>query len=593
MKNEGKPDRRGMFSALRILGMPVFLGCPGGFIGYSLLSILHSMVLTFETISQQQVFDRTAELAAGTAYFRDAVMSVLVLGAVCVGSQILGAIVNIVPDMFLDKIDGKLSYEIHQKVARISPLYFEETKTLNIINKAERGKARAVMFVFMFWMIGTFYIPYFLFMGAYLFTLKPILAVSVILVFVPVMLVQILRTNVFAKLEDASVSVRRQNSYYESCIVSRDCFKETRQLGAFSFFGKMFEETLELLQKLLFRANLRTNLAELAMRFLTVGGYFGILYFLFDSLMKGDISLGAFAAVFHSISKLYSIMEEIVCSHVAKLSSDYGVICNYIDFMALPEDEEVMEKLPETDITLEGVSFLYPNAAKAALENVSLKIKRGETLAIVGENGSGKSTLAKLICGLYPPAKGSIVYGSREGVSRYAVYKAASGVFQDYQRYQMTLRDNLDISQIGRQAEDKVLREIADSAGVEVDSSLFPEALDTMLSREFGGVDLSGGQWQRIAIARGIYRTSWLIVLDEPTSNIDPCEESLIYEKFAQITKGRTALLITHRIGSAKIADKIVVMKEGRLVEAGRHSELLEQGGEYARLFKAQEQWYE
>ena len=106
-------------------------------------------------------------------------------------------------------------------------------------------------------------------------------------------------------------------------------------------------------------------------------------------------------------------------------------------------------------------------------------------------------------------------------------------------------------------------------------------------------MDLSGGQWQRIAIARGIYRTSWLIVLDEPTSNIDPCEESLIYEKFAQITKGRTALLITHRIGSAKIADKIVVMKEGRLVEAGRHSELLEQGGEYARLFKAQEQWYE
>ena len=130
MKNEGKPDRRGMFSALRILGMPVFLGCPGGFIGYSLLSILHSMVLTFETISQQQVFDRTAELAAGTAYFRDAVMSVLVLGAVCVGSQILGAIVNIVPDMFLDKIDGKLSYEIHQKVARMLFCRFRSLREL-------------------------------------------------------------------------------------------------------------------------------------------------------------------------------------------------------------------------------------------------------------------------------------------------------------------------------------------------------------------------------------------------------------------------------------------------------------------------------
>lgn len=591
-KDERKPSKRNFFSILRRAVGPVFLACPIGFLVESLLSILQGFFLTLETASQQRVFDQAEGLAAGTNSLREVAMAVLLLGAVYIVSQIMGAVVNIVPDMFLDKIDGKLSYGIHRKMAAISPLYYEESKSLDIINKAERGKGRTVMFVYMFWMIGTFYVPYFLFMGMYLFTLKPVLAVSIALVFIPVMLIQLLRTNVFSKLEDKSAPVRRQNNYYRASIIDREYFKETRQLGAFSFFRRMFEETLDLMQKLSFRATVRTSLAELAMRFLTVGGYFGILFFLFHSLMEGDVSLGAFAAVFNSIGKLYQVMEEIVCGHVAKLASNYGAICNYLDFMALPEEKGAGDVLPESDITLERVGFTYPNTSRAALEDVSLMIKKGETIAVVGENGSGKSTLAKLICGIYPPTEGNISYGGREA-DRYTVYGAVSGVFQDYQKYQMKLRDNICISQMGRQAEDETLKALAVSAGVKLDEDLFPEMLDTMLSREFGGIDLSGGQWQRIAITRGIYRDCWLIVLDEPTSSIDPCEEARIYEKFAQITKGRTAVLITHRIGSVKIADKIAVMKGGRLVEFGRHRELLARDGEYARLLKAQEQWYE
>lgn len=300
-KDEKKPSRRDLFSILRRLAGPVFLVCPIGFLAVSILSILQGLFLTLETVSQQRVFDQAAELAAGMAPLREVAMAVLLLGVIYIVSQVLGAAVNIVPDMFLDKIDGKLSYGIHRKIAAVSPLYFEESRTLDIINKAERGKGRAVMFVYMFWMIGTFYVPYFLFMGAYLFTLKPVLAVSIVLVFGPVMLIQLLRTNVFTRLEDGSAPVRRRNEYYKDSIVDRKYFKETRQLGAFSFFRRMFEETLDLMQKLSFRATVRTSLAELAMRFLTVGGYFGILFFLFDSLMKGDVSLGAFAAVFKAV----------------------------------------------------------------------------------------------------------------------------------------------------------------------------------------------------------------------------------------------------------------------------------------------------
>lgn len=594
MEHEGT-QRKGLLSLLRQLAMPVFKACPIGFLSYSILSILQSLFLTLETISQQWVFDGATELVTAKNSFYNVLFSIILLGGIYVVGQILGGAVNIVPDMFLDRIDGKLSFQIHQKASKISPLYYEESKTLNDINKAESGKSRAVMFVFTFWMVATFYLPYYFFMGWYLFSLKPILAISIILVFLPVIAIQLIRTKVLSKLEDDAAPIRRQNAYYEGCIVNREYFKETRQLGAFTFFHKLFIDTLKLLQKLTFKAALKANLLELSMRFLTVAGYFGIVYFLFHSLMNGDISLGAFAAVFNSISKLYSIMEEVVCNHIARLASNYGSIQNYLDFIALPEDkQENNNELFLSDIILEKVSFAYPNSSTFALKNISLTIRKGETLAIVGENGSGKSTLAKLICGLYPPTKGTITYESGGfEVNRYAVYKRTSSIFQNYQKYKMSLRDNINISQKNRLAMDDVLIGVANDAGVKTDSvKLFPQSLDTMLSREFDGVDLSGGEWQRIAIARGLYRKSQFIVLDEPTSAIDPYEESHLYEKFAQITKDRTSVLITHRLGSIKIADKIAVLKDGQLVEFGKHKELIANAGEYARLFNSQEQWY-
>jgi ATP-binding cassette subfamily B protein len=133
---------------------------------------------------------------------------------------------------------------------------------------------------------------------------------------------------------------------------------------------------------------------------------------------------------------------------------------------------------------------------------------------------------------------------------------------------------------------------ICAQAGVEQDGEAFPQGYDTMLSREFDGVDLSGGQWQRVAIARGFYRDHRIIVLDEPTAAIDPIEETRIYRRFAEISRGKTAIIVTHRLGSVKLADRIAVMKGGSICETGRHEELLAAGGEYARLYASQEQWY-
>ena len=168
-----------------------------------------------------------------------------------------------------------------------------------------------------------------------------------------------------------------------------------------------------------------------------------------------------------------------------------------------------------------------------------------------------------------------------------------SGVFQKYQRYALTLRENVRIAAFGSGRSDGMIEKLLGENHIDSrNRHVFPEGLDTVLSREFDGTELSGGLWQRIAIARGFYRDSDIIVLDEPTAAIDPLEESAIYRKFVEIAENKTAVIVTHRLGSAKIAERIIVMQGGKIVETGSHDELMGQGGVYAAMFRAQAKWY-
>jgi len=232
-----------------------------------------------------------------------------------------------------------------------------------------------------------------------------------------------------------------------------------------------------------------------------------------------------------------------------------------------------------------------------SLSHVSLHIQKGETVAVVGRNGAGKSTLVRLLSGLYLPTGGKVkIWGQDTAeLSLKEIYRHTTAVFQDYQRYRYPLNLNVSISDMRSKDADteaKADKMKAENALLKADLPLpqdcFPEGMDTMLSREFGGVDLSGGQWQRVAIARALYREHEILFLDEPTAAIDPLEEKALYEKFMELAKGHTAILVTHRLGSARLADRILVIDDGRLVGAGTHEELMELGGSYTELYNAQ-----
>lgn len=207
----------------------------------------------------------------------------------------------------------------------------------------------------------------------------------------------------------------------------------------------------------------------------------------------------------------------------------------------------------------------------------------------MGENGAGKSTLAKLLLGIYHPTSGNVTIGGLETrtVNPNTYQKHMSAVFQNFGRYQMTLSENVKISDFAGTGKPEKLLE---------DTGLAPEMVqnpdNVMLSREFGGVELSGGLWQQVAIARGRYREHEIIVLDEPTAALDPLTESTVYHKFLEMVKGKTAFIISHRLGSARLADRILVMQGGRLVEEGSHEELLGKNGLYREMWEAQAQMW-
>jgi len=228
------------------------------------------------------------------------------------------------------------------------------------------------------------------------------------------------------------------------------------------------------------------------------------------------------------------------------------------------------------------------------LHDIDLRIGRGEKIAIVGPNGTGKTTLVKLLIGLYQPEQGVV---RRDGIAltperAVEARMRIAAVFEDYASFQLTARENVGFGDLARLRDDDALLDAAARADVAGLIERLPGGFDAYLGREFGETDISGGQWQRIALARAFVRDADLLVLDEPTAALDPLAELALFTRFSELIRDRTAIMISHRLGMARLADRVLVLQNGTIVEEGGHNELLAKGGLYTRMFEAQAQWY-
>ncbi|MCI9142477.1 MAG: ABC transporter ATP-binding protein [Lachnospiraceae bacterium] len=557
------------------------------------LGVMHGLMFALSVMVTQRLFDAISDGAAGRASYRECVIQLVLLAVVTFGQQIINGVQNFHGiGVLLPKSAGRLTELIHRKIRKIDPVRFEDTAFLDDLNKAKEGIKAITMFCMLIFVCVSFYGVYFIAVGIYLFRLKPVLLLTLLLAFVPAMLAQTIHVRIFASLEEESAPLRREHDYYQKAICDREYFKETRLLGAFGFFYRLFENTMKVLTGKIWRAERKAALLRLLMDFTTFAGMAGSAYMLFTATMSGEITVGMFAAVFAALTQIFAMMQEVVVRQMGNMNRDVGKVVNFIRLLDMPERDGMEGEIDFTKgITAENVSFRYPGRNAFSVKNVSLHIAEGETIAIVGENGAGKSTLVRLLTGIYRPTEGMVLVGGLDtgSYSVSSIMRGISGVFQRYQRYKMTLKDNVTISDYTAQADSGRIRSVLTEAGFEKGNV----GLEDMLSPEFDGTDLSGGQWQRVAIARGLYRANGFIILDEPTSAIDPVEETRIYRQFARLAEGKCALVVTHRIGSARLADRIVVMDGGRIVDIGTHEELIARPGQYARMWEAQAQWYE
>ncbi len=569
--------------------------CPMYFLFICIIDLLLGLTLALNTLALDNFFSLVGQYVSGKTVLSGVLSSLILLILCILANPVLNGLSTVFCLDYERKVIGKLEKMFNDKCAMQQTASFEETSFLDGINKAQKGVKNSVSLITGIVDATLIYIPYFLIIGVYLYSLKPNLIIIIFLFSIPIMFSQMFKSKLYARLEDKAAPLRRECEHYGECIIGKEKFKETRLLGAYNFFIKRYKNRLQTLNNVTMKTQVKSIRIELLFKIPVVLGHVITLLLLVRYLLDGSISVGNFGAILASTGMIMNMLEQMICYIIGNSMKQIGTVDNYLKFMNIKESvgkQTNYEKAPA--IELKDVSFSYPGGKKDVISKVSIKFHSEEVIAIVGENGAGKSTLVKLISGIYLPNKGSVYFNGEDtrGLDPKTLMSNISSVFQDYQRYKMTLQDNIIISDTSATLINQCAQNSLKEADLNVNSKVFPQGMNTMLSRDFDGVDLSGGLWQRVAIARGFYKKHNMILLDEPTAAIDPVEESKLYMKFIELSKGKTSFIVTHRLSLTKMADRVVVMDQGKVVQIGTHKELISVKGKYQELYSSQSKWY-
>ena len=394
--------------------------------------------------------------------------------------------------------------------------------------------------------------------------------------------------------------LERQSMYLGWMLTNEQFAKEVRLFDLGSWFSKEYLQIRRKLYEEKLSISTKRSLAFFLSQAFAGVLIFSVFAYIIYQTIEGVLLLGDLVLYYQALQRGQNNLR-LTLSNLSGLYEDNLFLANLYEFLDLkprvvdPESPKTIPPKMNRGIEFKNVNFSYADSARQALKNINLTIKPGETIALVGENGSGKTTLIKLLCRLYDPTSGSI---SIDGVDiqHFAIAdlrRQVSVIFQDYAKYHFSAEENIRLGDIDVAPRDSDIYCAAMRSGAHDVITRLPNAYDTVLGKLFdSGEELSIGQWQKVALARAFLRDSQVIVLDEPTSAMDPKAEYEIFKKFRELIKDQSAVLITHRLSTVKMADRIYVMDNGEIIESGTHNELIQLQQSYANLFETQAQNY-
>ncbi|MCG0239439.1 MAG: ABC transporter ATP-binding protein/permease [Firmicutes bacterium] len=437
--------------------------------------------------------------------------------------------------------------------------------------------------------------------GALLLTLArfhPALPLVILATAVPQALLSFRMQNDAFELLVWKTPEARRMRYYSSVMLTDAYAKEVRIGDLSRLFLDLYKSTFDRLFAATKGLRFRQLRASAGVAALGVAGTAVAFGWVLLGIVAGEVTAGGLMLFVQALLLTQQNVGQIV-ENSAMLYGTLLYMEKLMDFLDARPLIADTGRLPVPDglpgeIQFQGVSFAYPGG-REVLHNVTFTLRPGEVVALVGENGAGKTTIVKLLARFYDPTAGAILVGGRD-LREYDLAswrRSLAVVFQDFARFQLSARLNIGVGALEHADDLDRIRRAAEQGGADEVIARLPQQYETLLGKHFeGGVDLSGGEWQKIALSRAFLKDAANVVLDEPTAALDPRSEYEIYQRFAELVKGKTVLLISHRLSAVRMADRILVLDRGRIVEEGSHEELMRAGGLYAQMYRMQAERY-
>ena len=515
-------------------------------------------------------------------------------------SDALSRATNLIDSLLGDLFSNYTSIKIMQHAAILDLDQFEDS---TFYDKLERARQQTVgRTVLLSQVLSQLQdLITMLFLAAGLIVFNPWLILLLIVAVIPAFLGESYFNDKNYSLNRRQTPQRRELDYIRYIGASDETAREVKIFNLSGFLTDRFRQ----LSNQFYRDNkalvIKRSLWGTIFAILGSGGYYGAYIFIIATTISGKQSIGALTFLAGSFRQLRSLLENIL-SRFTTLSQGAIYLKDFFDFfdiepkIKLAPNARSFPKNIQTGFVFENVGFKYHHSEKWANRHLSFTLHAGEKLALVGENGAGKTTLVKLLARLYDPTEGRILLDGHD-LKEYNLMELRKGVgviFQDYIRYQMTVSQNIAIGNIEEKENESLIQQAAKQSLADILIQQLPDKYEQALGKRFNqGVELSGGEWQKVALARAYMKEAQLLILDEPTAALDARAEYEVFERFTELTKGKTAVIISHRFSTVRMADRILVLDKGTLLESGDHFTLLQQNGRYAELFNLQAKGYQ